>query len=200
MKARLIVITMALTAILATLCSLPHVLAETEAEVYTVTPQEIPAPAQEKPAEITEPEKKYRYILSCPLSLEMQQGIFDICERYNVSFEFVIAVIEQESSFKVDAVGDGCESIGLMQIQPKWHGELMKELGVTDLYDPLQNVEVGVALLQSYFMECEDVYFVLMKYNGGAAYAKKMLKAGRVSDYAREITEAAIAYEIENGI
>lgn len=143
--------------------------------------------------------KEYRYI-DCPLSKEIQQGIFDICESYNVSFEFVMAVIAQESSFRPNALGDNCESKGLMQIQAKWHSDLMEELGVTDLSDPICNVKVGVALLHSYFEESEDVYYVLMKYNGGASYANRMMKAGKVSNYAMEITERAMMYEMENGI
>ena len=160
---------------------------------------EQPLPQEKSSAETT-PEKQYRYIQGCPLSKELQQGIFDICERYNVSFEFVMAVIEKESKFDVNATADGCDSVGLMQVQEKWHRELMEELGVSDLYNPLENVEVGVAILASYFAECEDVYFVLMKYNGGAVYAYEMLEAGKVSDYALEITETAIMYERQNGI
>lgn len=155
-------------------------------------------PEEKEPEEI--PEKEYRYIQGCPLSLELQQGIFDICEANNISFEFVMAVIMQESSFNPKAQGDNCESKGLMQIQAKWHSDLMEELGVSNLYDPLENVKVGVALLCSYFEENEDVYYVLMKYNGGHSYAKKMMKAGKVSKYAMEITERAIQYEEENGI
>jgi len=146
-----------------------------------------------------ENEKEYRYI-DCPLSKELQQGIFDICESYNISFEFIMAIIEQESSFNIRALGDNCESKGLMQIQKKWHYELMDELGVTDLYVPLDNVKVGVALLSSYFEEDDDVYYVLMKYNGGARYANNMMKSGKVSSYAREITERSARYEEENGI
>ena len=144
--------------------------------------------------------KEYRYIKDCPLSEEIQEDIFDICESYNISFEFVMAVIAQESGFRPEALGDNCESKGLMQIQPKWHSELMKDLGVTDLFTPTENVKVGAALLSSYFEESDDVYYVLMKYNGGGAYAHKMMKAGKVSDYAREITERAIMYEEANGI
>ena len=166
-----------------------------------VEPIKVTPTAPELPQEEPEVEtKKYRYIESCPLSLEVQQGIFNICESYSVSFEFVMAVIAQESSFNAAASGDNCESAGLMQIQEKWHSELMAELGVSDLYDPLQNVEVGVALLQSYFEENNDVYFVLMKYNGGHRYATKMLKAGKVSRYALEIVERAMMYEEQNGI
>lgn len=153
----------------------------------------------EEPEQI-EPQKKYRYIKDCPLSKELQQGIFDICEEYSVSFEFIMSVIEQESSFDVYALGDNCESKGLMQIQKKWHYKLMEELGVSDLYVPLDNVKVGVALLSSYFEEDDDVYYVLMKYNGGARYANNMIKDGKVSTYAREITERSAKYEEENGI
>ena len=161
----------------------------------------IPEPKKEKNVEPEEiPEKEYRYIKDCPLSAEIQEGIFDICEANSISFEFVMAIIMQESSFRVDACGDNCESKGLMQIQAKWHSETMKELGVTDLYKPLDNVKVGVAILSDYFEENEDVYYVLMKYNGGHRYANKMMKAGKVSDYAREITERAMKYEMENGI
>lgn len=146
------------------------------------------------------PQKTYRYISECPLSFETQQGIFDICEANNISFEFVMAVIMQESSFRPNALGDNCMSKGLMQIQERYHSETMKELGVTDLYNPLDNVKVGVAILSSYFEENCDVYYVLMKYNGGHTYANKMIKADKVSDYAREITERAMKYEEENGI
>ena len=198
MKGKLIALSIIEISIL--LFFVPHVLGNTDTEVHTITPQPIAAQEEAAPIQIIEPVKEYRYIQGCPLSLELQQGIFDICEGYNVSFEFVMAVIAQESSFDISATGDGGDSKGLMQIQEKWHSELMEELGVTDLYKPLDNVEVGVALLQSYFMECEDVYYVLMKYNGGAKYAKDMRKAGKVSEYAREIVERAVTYELENDI
>lgn len=163
---------------------------ETEPEVQIVEFIEEIEPVQE-----IVPEKEYRYLLDCPLSEELQEGIFDICEEYNVSFEFVMAVIMQESSFKAKALGDNGNSKGLMQIQERWHSGLMKELGVSDLYVPLDNVKVGVALLHSYFEELGDVYHVLMRYNGGEPYATNMMKAGKVSDYAREVTERAIEYE-----
>ena len=199
MKRRLIALAIIEISIL--LFFVPHALGSTDTEVHIITPQPIAAQEEAAPIQmLAQPVKEYRYIQGCPLSAELQQGIFDICERYNVSFEFVMAVIAQESSYNVNATGDGGDSKGLMQIQEKWHSELMEELGVSDLYKPLDNVEVGAALLQSYFMECEDVYYVLMKYNGGAKYAKGMLKAGKVSEYAREIVERAVTYELENDI
>lgn len=188
---------------------------EAEEDVYKVEPTPIPEEsvsiheAESVPdpiqAEIIEevkeePKKEYRYVYEAPITFELQQGIFDICEENGISFEFVMAVIAQESSYRANVTGDGGYSKGLMQIQERYHGDLMEELGVTDLYDPLQNVKVGVALLRSYFEEREDVYHVLMKYNGGARYANRMMEAGKVSEYAMEITERAIEYERDNGI
>ena len=144
--------------------------------------------------------KEYRYINGCPLNLELQQGIFDICEEKGISFELVMAIIMQESSFRPKVTGDGGYSKGLMQIQERYHSDTMKELGVTDLYDPIGNVDVGVEILRGYFEELDDVYHVLMRYNGGEPYATNMMKTGKVSDYAKEITERAIKYEEENGI
>ena len=172
-------------------------------------PQEKPQEKVQKPVQVNvEPEvqettevieKEYRYI-DCALSTELQQGIFDICESYGVSFEFVMAVIAQESSFRPNVTGDNGHSKGLMQVQERYHGETMETVGVSDLYDPLGNVEVGVAILQRYFDEVCDVYHVLMRYNGGEPYATNMMKSGKVSDYAKKITERAIEYEIKNGI
>lgn len=148
--------------------------------------KEEPAPA---------PEKEYKYIEECPLDVELQQGIYDICEKYNVQYELVMAMIKKESVYVVDCVGDNGDSVGLMQIQEKWHYELMEELGVSDLTDPLGNVEVGAALISSYIEESGNVEYALMKYNGGAAYADRMTEAGKVSDYAQEITATAAMYE-----
>lgn len=148
--------------------------------------------------EPTEPAIEYRYIEGCPLDAEIQRGIFDICERYNVAFELVMAVIMQESSYRADCVGDNGNSIGLMQIQPKWHSELMAELGVTNLYDPLQNVEVGVAIMAMHFERYGEAYDALMAYNGGASYANRMIEAGKVSDYALEVVELAREYTEQN--
>ena len=138
---------------------------------------------------------EYRYIKECPFNKELQQEIYDICKDYGISFEFVMAVIKQESNFDIYATGDRGRSKGLMQIQERWWYELMNELGVTDLYEPLQNVKVGVAILSQFFKENSEPHYVLMAYNGGVDYANRMLEAGKVSDYALEITERAYEYE-----
>ena len=156
---------------------------EPEVKTETITVSEQPE---------TEPDV---YIAECMLSREMQQQIYNICEQQGVPYTLVMAVIKQESSFNDQAVGDGGNSVGLMQIQERWFSGLMDELGVNSLYLPLDNVKVGAAILKGYFEESDNTYYVLMKYNGGAAYANRMIEAGKVSDYALEIVEQAAAYE-----
>ena len=133
-----------------------------------------------------------------PLDAKLQLYIMDLCEEANISAALVIAVIERESNFNASAVGDSGNSLGLMQIQPKWHQWRMDELGGSDWFNPYNNVAVGVHILAGLFDTYgDDVYLVLMAYNGGASYAEKMASKGIVSDYA--INVDARAAELERG-
>ena len=132
-----------------------------------------------------------------PLSEDLQIHIMKECEKSNICPAVVFAIIEQESGYNENTVGDDGESIGLMQIQKKWHLERMEKLGVTDLANPFQNVTVGIDYLLELFQEKADVYWVLMAYNGGKAYATENWDAGNYSDYALEVSERAI--ELEQG-
>lgn len=126
-------------------------------------------------------------IYPVPLDTELQFFVVRLCEDHHIDPAIIFAMIDRESDFNADATGDGGNSLGLMQIQQKWHGERMQDLGCTDLLDPYQNVTVGI----DYLAECLDkgngVEWALMAYNGGATYANKMARNGRVSDYASEV-------------
>lgn len=126
------------------------------------------------------------YTWDVPLEEDLQKYIVELADRYNLEPELILAVIGQESNFKPDAVGDGGDSIGLMQVQEKHHEARIKSLGVTDLEEPYQNVLVGT----DYLAECigkGSVEYGLMSYNGGKAYADEMLATGQVSDYAEGV-------------
>lgn len=143
---------------------------------------------------------QYRYINGCPLSRKIQRDIKDICDEANLSFELVMSHIWKESGFDPLCVSDDGESKGLMQIQEKWHRDIMEELDCTDLYDPVQNVRVGVELLRRHFRKWEDPAWALMAYNGGQAYAERMAEKGEISKYAKDILRQAEKYEKENGL
>ncbi len=126
---------------------------------------------------------QYRYIKGCPLPEKVQREIFHICEDAATSFELVMSLIYEESGWDPECISDDGESVGLMQVQEKWHAELMDKTGCTDLTDPVQNVRVGIALLKRHFNTYQDPAWALMAYNGGQAYAERILR--RASRYER---------------
>ncbi len=149
--------------------------------------------------EQTEP-MKYRYIEDCPLPQKTQRKIFEICAGATLSFELVMALIEKESGFEPECVSDEGQSVGLMQIQERWHREIMDRLGCWDLYDPIQNVRVGVELLRRHFETYRDAAAALMAYNGGQSYADRMIAEGEISAYADGVLKKAAEYERRNGL
>lgn len=143
---------------------------------------------------------QYRYIKDCPLSQKVQRKIFHICEDAALSFELVMSLIYEESGWDPECISDNGESVGLMQIQEKWHGELMDRTGCTDPTDPVQNVRAGAELLKRHFSTYQDPAWALMAYNGGQAYADRMIKVGKTSAYAERILRRAARYERNDGI
>ena len=143
---------------------------------------------------------QYRYIKGCPLSKKTQREIFHICEDNSLSFELVMSLICEESGWDSGCISDNGESVGLMQVQEKWHAELMDKTGCTDLTDPIQNVRVGTALLKRHFRTYQDPAWALMAYNGGQAYADRMIEQNKTSTYAGRILRRAAAYERSNSI
>ena len=133
----------------------------------------------------TEPPKVTYF--DVPLSESLQDYIFEVCADYDIDPALVVAVIKKESKFKANAKGDSGRSLGLMQIQPKWHQARMDRLGCPDLLNPYDNVTVGVDILAELFDTGKSLGWVLMAYNGGASYANKKVAAGEVSDYTRTV-------------
>lgn len=144
------------------------------------------------PALDVEPPRTY---FDVPLDKDLQDHIFDTCESYSVDPAIVVAMIERESTFRAGVIGDNNRSFGLMQIQPKWHMERMKKLGMYELLDPYQNVVVGVDFIHELLGYGRGTTWALMAYNGGPSYANKMRENGQVSDYAKDIIVRA--HELE---
>lgn len=106
--------------------------------------------------------------------------IDDIATRSGVDPNIVKAIIKEESNGNPDAIGDGGESIGLMQIQPKHHKKRMEELGVVSLFDPQENVIVGCNILAELYDKYGNYEDALSVYNSGntedgKAYAERIL-------------------------
>ena len=135
-----------------------------------------PIVAQETRKEATElprSEEPERIYYDVPLTEDLQDIIIDVSEKRGVDPALVLAVIEKESGYNPDASGDNGKSQGLMQIWRNAHKKRMKKLGAVNLYDPRDNVIVGVDILAEKLEKYEDAEKALIAYNAGDAGAKK---------------------------
>lgn len=112
-----------------------------------------------------------------PLDAEIQRLLYKACEETGIQYELALAVIWQETNFR-NITGDGGDSIGYMQVQPKWHKGRMDKLGVTDLSDPYSNFLVGLDYLAE-LLGRYDLPNALTAYNSGkpgsSKYAQSVL-------------------------
>ena len=128
------------------------------------------------------------------ISEEAQQQCITYGEEYGICPELLMAIIEQESSGQADAENGICK--GLMQISEKWHKDRMDKLNA-DIYE--DNVLIGTDYLAELFAENEDVYWVLMAYNGGIEYANRMYEEEKYSKYAVSIANRSAELERMHG-
>lgn len=139
--------------------------------------------ACEVPYIAPEPEKPVLY--DVPLSEYVQMHLISTCESYDIDPEIVLAMIERESQFTADIVGDNGQSFGLLQIQPRWHYQRMSDLGCTDLLNAEQNITVAVDILAEQVERYDgDISAALVAYNQGSY-------KGTVTAYALDVLEKA---------
>ena len=143
--------------------------------------------------ELEEPAEPERTYYDVPLTEDLQDIIIDISEKRGVDPALVIAVIEKESGYKPDASGDNGRSQGLMQIWRSFHEQRMEKLGAVNLYDPRDNVIVGIDILAEKLEKYEDAEKALIAYNAGDAGAKKhyFSKGVYSNSYSRAVMEIA---------
>lgn len=128
-----------------------------------------------------------------PIDIELLDHISGLSADYEIPVELVLAVIEVESNYKADDVSKA-GAIGLMQVMPESHEDRMNHLNCTDLFDPYQNVKVGMDFLSELIEKNNgNIHKALTAYNYGqnGANEKFFSKGIYQSDYSRKVLETA---------
>lgn len=122
-----------------------------------------------------------------PLETDLQLHIISEAEAHDIDPAIVFAMAYRESSYNADCIGDSGSSLGLLQVQPRWHEERMERLDCKYLMDPYQNVTVAVDYLHELLGIYGSIDAALVAYNRGHF-------SGIVTEYARAVL--AIAEEL----
>lgn len=114
--------------------------------------------------------------------------IVDSSRRYNIDPLLIYAQMHQESAFKLKALSHKGAS-GLMQLMPA----TARRLGVTNIYDPKQNIEGGVKYMRMLLnMFNQDVNLALAGYNAGEGavmkYGNNIPPYNETREYVRRIS------------
>lgn len=106
---------------------------------------------------------------------KMQCYTYILCKQYGLDYSLVVALIESESGYVFDKVGDDGNSIGYMQVYESAHTDRMDRLNCTDLKNPYQNVYVGIDYLTELIEKYGTVHDALAAYNCGERGAREHL-------------------------
>ena len=167
-------------------CSVDAMAADDKPQVYS---QAESAPESEETGEAEQVPVQEEEVpvapYDVPLSKGLQLHIIETAEFYGIDPAIIFAIAYHESTYNPKAIGDNGNSIGLLQVQERWHGARMGRLGADNLLDPYQNVLVGVDFLAELLDRYDgDMAKALVAYNRGHY-------SGTITYYAKAVMEKA---------
>lgn len=149
-----------------------------------LTPAADPTDAEPTPPPAPLPETWTRY--DVPLDDDLQRYTADVCKQYDVPTALVLAVMDAESGYDADALGDlydgHYQSFGLMQIWASEHTARCIRLNTYNLLDARQNILTGVDYLAELISWGYGVEYAVSWYHGDG---------GGPSEYARLVLAEA---------
>ena len=158
--------------------------------------------------QITEEEalKEKPIIYDIPLDKKYQKLTWKLCQEYQLSYELILAIMEQESSFRPDVTCFNGDSHGLMQLHDSTYSWLGEEVNIKNfnVFNPKHNIKAGVwyvDYLRNYWRELglpeeEVIYLTLISYNRGIAGCTNYVEQhGLNNNYVNEVLEKKYFYE-----
>lgn len=120
------------------------------------------------PGSVAGPEKEIKPTEAKAVKVEeiKEQSIYEkYGKQYGISPKLLKAIAKVESGEQPGIVGDDGESVGLFQIQPKWHAQRLKE--GESLLDPEVNTRIACEILTELMDKYGTLDEVLTAYNCG---------------------------------
>jgi hypothetical protein len=151
-------------------------------------------------------EPKFTENTKIPLSAELQEYLYDLCQERKIDYKMALAIIKHESSFNPKALGGGC-NYGLFQINICHHKSLSKNLKTENTpYDPKTNMNWGTYLLSCLYADLSGEYegeeltkAVLSAYNMGTGGFKKYGFANKyIKGYQKALAEVNTWFDTES--
>ena len=120
------------------------------------------------PGSVAGPEKEIKHTEAKAVKVEeiKEQSIYEkYGKQYGISPKLLKAIAKVESGEQPGTVGDDGESIGLFQIQPKWHAQRLKY--GESLLNPEVNTRIACEILTELMDKYGTLDEVLTAYNCG---------------------------------
>ncbi len=121
--------------------------------------------------------------------------IYREAKRNKLSPELVAAVVQAESDFRVRLVSEK-QATGLMQIVPSTG----RDLGVSDLFNPTENIAAGTRYLRYLLNRFPDQHLALAAYNAGEGVVERcncVPEYRETREYVQRVNERATHYRNE---
>ena len=119
-------------------------------------------------------------ILPIPLSPELQRYSYQVCLENDIEYALLMALMWQESKFDPNLVShntNGTYDSGLMQINSCHKDWLRSHWGITDLFDPKDNIRVGAAMFAARLDKYSE-HLALMAYQYGETGMRRQVGKG----------------------
>jgi len=108
------------------------------------------------------------------LPVEQQQYAYKLCEKYGIDYPLFLSIMYHESRY-VPTANNNNTYIGLCQVWNAHLNNLGPTLGISDLYDPYDNMTAGAYLLSYYINNNGGVEAGLASYGGGYSYVPDVM-------------------------